>query len=166
MTEATWSRHPHASDLCHLRKQNKRDNEKTEISPRKAKSSLDSNYTNPWCGLDRSHAQDHIAFFKEQPWTTVRSCWASSAWHSLFVIMQLLLLVSLWLSSSSSSSSSPFLLLNWWRFQFTSLFVFKHHRCYMNFFGVHVRGRGNWVESLQMKKNEALSQKRALFAIL
>ena len=60
MTEATWSRHPRALDLCHLRKQNKRDNEKTEISPKKAKSNLDSNYTNPWCGLDRKHAQDHI----------------------------------------------------------------------------------------------------------
>ena len=60
MTEATWSRHPRALVLCHLRKQNKRDNEKTEISPKKVKSNLDSKYTNRWCGLDRTHAQDHI----------------------------------------------------------------------------------------------------------
>ena len=92
MTEATWSKHPRALDLYHLRKQNKRDKEKTEISPKRIK--VRWTHITPTSGVAITvPLRTTISPLEEQPWTVVRSCQASSTWHSLVIIIVVIVII-------------------------------------------------------------------------
>ena len=92
MTEATWSKHPRALDLYHLRKQNKRDKEKTEISPKGIKARW--THITPTSGVAiTAPMHTTISPLEEQPWTVGRSCQASSTWHSLVIIIVIIVII-------------------------------------------------------------------------